>query len=194
MAETKSILSQMVATSVAQEAHVTNFFDALRELRRVELELATPYGRGDAMLAARAKELKGYKDVFLKAEAQRRPRFTVMDRRADRDAPIVVELQFSNGVQFYESLHLSLTKGGLFIKTDTLLPIDSMLEVHCKLEEEDISFKVSAKVVWINPRDSQWRPAGMGLKLMRMSSVQLQVIEDFTNGETQIQTLSHLSE
>lgn len=194
MAETKSVLSKMVATSVDKEAHITNFFEALRELRRVEAELDTPYGRGDPLLAARAKELRGYRDVFLKAEAPRHPRFQVMDRRADPNSPTVVDLQFTNGIQLYEALDLSLSKGGLFIKTEALLPIDSVLEVNCRLEEEEVSFRVSAKVIWLNPRETQGRPVGMGLKLFRLSSIQRQVLADFMNGDMPAETLSHLTE
>jgi len=194
MAETKSPLSRMVATSVDKEAHITNFFEALRELRRVEVEIETPYGRGDALLAARAKELRGYRDVFLKAESAKRPRFTVMDRRADPNAPTKVELHFANAIQLFEALDLSLSKGGLFIKTETLLPIDTLLEADCFLEQEDVKFRVSAKVIWLNPRETQGRPIGMGLKLFRLSSIQRQVLMDFMHGDMPPETLCHLTE
>lgn len=178
----------------AHEAYVTNFFEALHELRRVEAELDTPYGKGDALLAARQKELRGYRDVFLKAEAPKRPRFTILDRRADPGDPTRVELHFANAIQFYESLDLSLSKGGLFIKTESLLPIDTLLDTDCHLEEEEVNFRVSAKVIWLNPRDTQGRPVGMGLKLFRLSSIQRQVLADFMNGEMPASTLSHLTE
>jgi len=189
-----SPLSKMVPTSVDKEAHITNFFEALRELRRVEAELETPYGKGDALLAARAKELRGYRDVFLKAEAAKRPRFTVLDRRADPNAPTKVELHFTNAVQFYEALDLSLSKGGLFIKTEALLPIDTVMEADCRLEEEEVKFRVSAKVIWLNPRETQGRPIGMGLKLFRLSSIQRQVLADFMHGDMPAATLAHLTE
>lgn len=178
----------------SHEARVTNFFEALYELRRVETEMDTPYGKGDATLATRQKELRGYRDVFLTAEAPKRPRFTVLDRRADPNDPTRVELHFSNAIQFYEALALSLSKGGMFIKTEALLPIDTILDATCHLEEEDVTFRVSTKVIWLNPRDTQGRPVGMGLKLFRLSSIQRQVLADFMNGDMPPSTLAHLSE
>lgn len=191
----RSSVSRNTPGAVAsQEAHVTNFFEALYELRRVETEMDTPYGKGDATLATRQKELRGYRDVFLKAEAPKRPKFTVLDRRADPNDPTKVELHFANAIQFYESLALSLSKGGLFIKTEALLPIDTVLDATCHLEEEEVKFRVSAKVIWLNPRETQGRPVGMGLKLFRLSSIQRQVLSDFMNGDMPPSTLAHLTE
>ena len=178
----------------ASDIHVTSFFEAVKALRGAEDEESRPLGKGDPLLAARIKELKGYVDVFLKAEAPRRPRFNVTERKADPGSAVSVEASFTDAVQLYEALTLSLSKGGVFIKTEALLPIDALLDVTCKLEREDIAFKVAAKVIWINPRESQGRPAGMGLKLYKLSSVQRQVVTDFMNGDLPPAALTHLSE
>ena len=97
-------------------------------------------------------------------------------------------------MSFYESLILSLNRGGMFIKTDLLIPIDRVLDIDCKLEAEGVSFRVSGKVIWLNPREAQGRPAGMGIKLHRLSTVQRQVVTDFLNGELPPEALEHLSE
>ena len=159
--------------------HVTGFFDCLRALKKVEEEAASPYGKGDPVVAAKVKELRGYREVFLKAEAPRRPKLTITDRKVDPGAPVPVQIDFTTGVQFYEGLELSLSRGGLFIKTESLLPIDTLLEAKCVIEDEGVSFKVSAKVIWLNPRETQGRPAGMGLKFFRLSTIQRQLLMDF---------------
>jgi uncharacterized protein (TIGR02266 family) len=187
-------LSKRELSQDAGEVRIKGFFEAIRELKRVEGELETPFGKGDPVLTAKAKELRAYKDVFLKAEAPRRPKFTVVERKADPNAPLKVELGFTTGVQFYEGLDLSLSKGGVFVKTEDLLPIDTLLDCEVRLEDEDIRFHVSAKVIWLNPRDTQGRPSGMGLKFFRQSSIQRQVLTDFMSGEMPAQALSHLSE
>lgn len=178
----------------AREQKVGNFFEAIRTMKSVEDELARPLGKGDPVLTARLRELRGYVDVFLKAEAPRRPRFVVTTARSEAGAPQGVEASFADGVQFYEALNLSLSKGGLFIKTESLLPIDALLDMDCRLEAEGVSFKVAAKVIWLNPREAQGRPAGMGLKLYRLSTVQRQVLTDFMNGDLPPEALEHLSE
>jgi uncharacterized protein (TIGR02266 family) len=175
------------------EQRVAGFFEALRALRKAEEEAARPYGKGDPVLAARIKELKGYRDVFLKAEAPRRPRFTVLDRKEKAGEPVQVEVSFTNSIQFFEGLELSLSKGGLFVKTDGLVPIDTVLDMQCNLEEE-VGFRIQAKVIWLNPRESAGRPAGMGLKLFKLSSIQRQILIDFMNGELPADALTHLSQ
>ena len=176
------------------ETHVRSFFDAMRQLKLAETELAMPSGKGDAMLAARIKELRGYIDVFLKAELPRRPRFQIVERKADPTAPLIVECEFLDAVQFFEALSLSLSKGGLFIKTDMLLEIDTQADVTVKLKTEDISFKVSTKVIWINPRETQGRPQGIGLKLHKLNTLRREVLADFMAGNLPPEALAHLSE
>ena len=182
--------------SVAQpEQRVAGFFEALRALKKAEDEAAKPYGKGDPVLAARIKELRGYREVFLKAEAPRRPRFTVLERSIEGGKnPFKIEVSFTNAIQFYEGLDLSLSKGGVFIKTDALLPIDTLLDLQCVLEEEEVTFNVSAKIIWINPRESQGRPIGMGLKFFKLSTIQRQILTDFLTGELPPDALTHLSE
>lgn len=174
--------------------HVTGFFDCLRALKKVEEEAASPYGKGDPVVAAKVKELRGYREVFLKAEAPRRPKLTITERKVDPGAPVPVQIDFTTGVQFYEGLELSLSRGGLFIKTESLLPIDTLLEAKCLIEDEDVSFKVSAKVIWLNPRETQGRPAGMGLKFFRLSTIQRQLLSDFMTGDMPAAALANLSE
>jgi len=176
------------------QTRVGGFFDCLQALKKVEEEAASPYGKGDPVVAAKLKELRGYKDVFLKAEGPRRPRFNITDRKADPGAPVPVEIVFTTAVQFYEGLELSLSRGGLFVKTEGLLPIDSIVEATCRIEDEDVSFKVSAKVIWLNPRETQGRPAGMGLKLFRLSTIQRQLLADFMSGDMPAAALANLSE
>jgi Tfp pilus assembly protein PilZ len=173
---------------------VGSFFDCLRTLKVTEEEAASPYGKGDALIAAKLKELKGYRDVFMKAQAPRRPRFNIIDRKADPGAIVPVEILFSSAVQFYEGLDLSLSRPGLFIKTDSLLAIDTLLEARCVIEDEGINFKMSAKVIWLNPRETQGRPAGMGLKLFRLSTIQRQLLSDFMVGDVPTSALANLSE
>lgn len=176
------------------EYHVAGFFDCLRALKIAEEEAASPYGKGDPVVAARVKELRGYKDVLLKSEGLRRPRFNVLDQKADPGSAVRVEILFATPVQFYEGLELSLSRGGLFVKTDTLLPIDTLLDAKCVVEDEDVSFSVQAKVIWLNPRETQGRPAGMGLKFPRLSTIQRQLLTDFMNGDLPAAGLANLGE
>lgn len=176
------------------ETVVRSFFEALRTLKGMEAEASTPLGKSDPMLNTRIKELRGYIDVFLKAEAPRKPRLVILEHKPDPREPVIAEVYFHNAIQFYEALTLSFSKGGLFLKTDLLLPIDTVFDLTVKLEDEEISFRTAAKVIWINPRDTQGRPQGMGIKFHRLNQVQRQVLDDFLNGSLPPEALGHLTE
>ncbi|NOZ02259.1 MAG: hypothetical protein GXP54_10275 [Deltaproteobacteria bacterium] len=181
-------------TASAGEQRVSGFFDALKTKRKLEEEARNPISRGDALVQARLKEISAYVDVFLKEEALRRPRFSLLEVQADPKAATRVSVEFRDAVQFYEGLALSLSSGGIFIKTESLLPIDSLLDMEIKLRTEGIVIRVMGKVIWVNPREAQGRPAGLGVKFPKLSSIQRQIITDFMNGEIEIVALGHLSE
>ena len=172
---------------------VGSLFDCLRLLKKAEAEANTPYGRGDPILSTRIKELRSYKDVLLKQVAGLRPKVTVTEKKGE-EATHDVEVVFPSGLSFYEALELSLSKGGIFIKTEQILPIDTVLDLNVVIEEEHISFKVQGKVVWINPRDTQGRPAGMGLKLPKISSAGRELLLDFLAGDVPVVVLAHLGD
>ncbi len=181
-------------TGAGGELRVGGFFDALRTRRELREQASRPLHRGDPVLTARLREVEAYVEVFLKTLAPRRPVFRLLEHPADPQTPTKVELVFEDAVQFYEALTLSFSKGGLFIKTESLLPIDSLLTLAVRLTADNVEFTVSAKVIWINPRESQGRPVGMGVKFYKLSSIQRQVLDDFMAGDLPAQSLVHLSE
>lgn len=177
-----------------QERRVSGFFDALRARREIQETILRPLHRGDPVLLARQKEIEAYLDVFLKTIAPRRPVFRLLEHPSSPQTPTKVELVFEDAVQFHEALSLSFSKGGIFIKTDSLLPIDSLLTIQVRLKAEAVQFTLSAKVIWVNPREAQGRPVGMGVKFYKLSAVQRQVLDDFLTGEAPPESLAHLSE
>lgn len=176
------------------DQRVCGFFDALKEKRKIEEELRSPFAKGDALLQTKLREISAYMDVFLRSEVHKRPRFALLEAQADPNAITRVSVEFRDAVQFYEGLALSLSSGGIFVKTEHLLPIDSLLDMETKLLQEGIEFRVSGKVIWVNPREAQGRPAGLGIKFPKLSSIQRQIITDFANGDLEIDALGHLSE
>ncbi len=180
--------------SPVAERRVGGFFDALRARREAQEQASRPLHKGDPVVAARLKEIEGYIDVFLKSLAPHRPAFRLLEHPVDAKTPTRVELVFNDAVQFYEALALSFSKGGIFIKTESLLPIDSLLTIEVHIKAENVKFTVSAKVIWVNPRESQGRPVGMGVKFYKLSSIQRQILDDFMAGDLPPESLVHLSE
>lgn len=176
-----------------REIHVSNFFEAIDRLAGFKAEALLPSGRCDPLLAQRIKELELYRDAFLAQVSKRRPDLHVIEQKKDTNEPIVVEIKFGSGLEFYEGLSLSLNRGGLFVKTETLLPIDSILDLTIVIEDLHIKFALNAKVIWINPRETSARPIGMGLKFPKLSNDQRALLEEFMQGSAPAATLVDLN-
>jgi len=181
-------------TTPGTEIRVSGFFEALKVRRELEEQASRPLHRGDPVLATRLKEVEGYLQSFLKTVAPRRPAFRLLEHPKDPQTVTRVELVFDDAIHFYEGLSLSFSRGGIFVKTESLLPIDSLLAIEMRLQKEDIRFNLSGKVIWVNPRESQGRPVGLGIKFYKLSSIQRQVLDDFMAGELPVASLVHLSE
>jgi len=176
------------------EQRIRGFFDAIRTRCKLEEDESSPLRRDDGVLDTKLREVRAYIDVYLRTEASRRPKFSLLEAQADPNIETRVSVEFSHVIQFYEALALSLNTGGIFIKTESLLPIDSLLEMAVTLKQEKIEFRVSGKVIWVNPRESQGRSTGLGIKFFKLSSIQRQILQDFMEGELEIEALGHLSE
>lgn len=177
-----------------EEQKIEGLFEALKVRTELQAKASRPLGKGDPVVTARLKEVEAYIQAFLNTLRSRRPQLRLLEHLTDPSKPTKVEVQFDNAAHFYEAMTLSFSQGGIFIKSESILPIDSLLTMTIKLAEEAISFTVSAKVIWVNPRDSQGRPAGFGVKFYKLSSIQRQVLEDFAKGELPVSSLVHLSE
>lgn len=176
------------------EARISNFFDALKLQREMTALASSPLHRGDQSLQIKIKEVESYIDVFLKSLLNRRPEFSLLEHQVNPQTPTKVRVVFRDAVHFYEALFLSFSKGGIFLKTESILPIDSLLTLKIELKRENIEFTVSGKVIWVNPRESQGRPAGLGVKFYKLSTIQRQILDDFMNGQVPPEALVHLSE
>jgi Tfp pilus assembly protein PilZ len=176
------------------EITVTSFLEAVRLLREMEAESQTPLRAKDPVFSARKKQVETYILVFLKSVEQKQPTFRLLETPQDLKLPVKAEVIFDDSVHFYEALKLSFGKGGIYIKTDLHLPIDSILDLKVILSVENVSFKVVGKIIWVNPRATQGRPAGLGVKFHKLSPLQRQVLEDFIAGVLPPDALPHLSE
>lgn len=56
-----------------------------------------------------------------------------------------------------------LTYGGLFIATDQRFEIGDVVELHVRLPDDVETTTVEGRVVWLNPRATAGRPAGVGV-------------------------------
>lgn len=78
---------------------------------------------------------------------------------------------------------LNINFGGLFIETDRLHPVDSLLTLEVKLPTQIASFRVRGRVAWVN--HPEWvktssLPSGMGIQFVEISEDAVAAIHDYT--------------
>lgn len=170
---------------------ISNIFDALRLLN--ELEDEEP-DEQDETFRMQQKEIQDYINVILKGQANKPVAVRTTRIPSNPDKEKEVEVSFVDAVQFYEAIAIHIGQPGFFIKGEPRFSIDALLKIRVKLEKEGISFTVSGKVVWVNPKINKGKPPGIGVKLYKMGNIQRTLFDDFTRGQAEPDMLIALSE
>ena len=77
---------------------------------------------------------------------------------------------------------VNMSTGGLFIETETILPVDTLLLVKFKLPDDDAIIACNARVAWTNETGHLKKyssPPGMGLQFLNLSLENMYVIRDY---------------
>ena len=77
---------------------------------------------------------------------------------------------------------VNMSTGGVFIETEHLRPVDTLLEINFKLPDTDIIITCKARVAWTNETGELKKrdvPAGMGIQFIDLSFENLQAIRNF---------------
>ncbi len=84
--------------------------------------------------------------------------------------PVRIEIMFKEFSSFIKVYMPNIVNGGLFIRTDNPLPIDSNVLLRMRLPEEDEAMEVSGRVVWsfIKGNKKAFLPKGMGVQFVDM--------------------------
>jgi len=77
-----------------------------------------------------------------------------------------VEVNYSVGNEFYSEHTVSLSMGGLYVKTSNPPKIGSIFLLDFTLPDFDHSFKIRGKVIWKKFTEDNNGPPGMGIKFM----------------------------
>lgn len=97
------------------------------------------------------------------------------DSRRDERAPLALKVRFKSADlnEFIEHYSYDISKGGLFIKTKKPLEIGTLLKFELQLKDTSRIIEGVGRVAWCrrpNELESLDRPAGMGIKFIKMSS------------------------
>lgn len=109
---------------------------------------------------------------------------SVHGRKFDR-APVAIEVHFRTKGSFLVSYSLNLSKGGLFLETESLLPVGSTLPVRFTIPGASSPIETEARVMWVRSEVSEeGLPLGMGLKFDlvedRIGALIDKLVQDFS--------------
>jgi CRP/FNR family cyclic AMP-dependent transcriptional regulator len=79
-----------------------------------------------------------------------------------------VRISFKRESDFFKAYIANLAKGGLFVKTMKILPVDTFLNVEFSLPNRNQMIHTTGKVVWTRSKDksSEKMPPGMGIQFV----------------------------
>ena len=85
--------------------------------------------------------------------------------------PVRIEIMFKEFNSFIKVYMPNIINGGLFIRTDNPLPLDSPVLLRMRLPEETEDIEVRGRVVWsfVKGNKKAFLPKGMGIQFVNMS-------------------------
>jgi len=92
------------------------------------------------------------------------------EKRAGPRAMIKIEIIYKEAGSFVRSYILNLSNGGLFVKAENPLPLDTHVMIQLTLPGETEPMEIEGIIVWINfkARKSSF-PKGMGVKFISLN-------------------------
>jgi uncharacterized protein (TIGR02266 family) len=101
-------------------------------------------------------------------------------RRSSPRATTKIEILFKEPRAFVKAYMLNVSNGGLFVKTENPLPLDTPVILLVKLPEDNDTMEIEGRVVWINSKGRKDSfPKGMGIQFIKMQPEYNQKIDNF---------------
>jgi len=107
------------------------------------------------------------------------------DKRKNIRVETNIDILFKESGAFIKSYMLNVSNGGLFLKTENPLQIDSLVTIRMKLPGDTENMEIQGCVVWSNPKGKNNAfPSGMGIQFVKMSPEHKKKIEAFVSQYT----------
>ena len=94
---------------------------------------------------------------------------TTVERRVSPRAPVTVRIDYSTVDAMFSEFTRNINEGGLFIESETLLPLDEQVQLQLQLPGVDDPFKVSGRVAWVREAGIDG-PPGMGVEFENLDA------------------------
>lgn len=110
-----------------------------------------------------------------------------MVERKDKRAPVSLKVRFKSATvdEFIEQYSKDLSRGGVFIKSNTPMAVGTLLKFELQLKDESRLINGVGRVVWKRdpgPDVTDDNPAGMGIKFIKMDPDSKAVVDRVVSG------------
>ncbi len=101
------------------------------------------------------------------------------ETRRDKRAPVALKVRFKSATvdEFIEQYANDISRGGIFIKSKTPMAIGTLLKFEFQLKDESRLIHGVGRVVWKRDDSDPSRPAGMGIKFIKMDDESRTLVE-----------------
>jgi uncharacterized protein (TIGR02266 family) len=104
----------------------------------------------------------------------------VEDKRVSPRIETKIDILFKEAGALIRSYMLNVSNGGLFLKTEKPLPIDSVVTLMIRLPGQTEAMEIQGCVVWSNPKAKNTAfPCGMGIQFTKLNPEHKKKIEEF---------------
>lgn len=111
----------------------------------------------------------------------RKGRATTEERRAHRRAPLKAVISLTSENNFYSGFTIDISRGGIFVATETPLPLHYACEVEFTLPDERGMILATCEVQWVRAPGGgdDGPPPGMGLRFLELPDEAQERIDEF---------------
>ncbi len=105
----------------------------------------------------------------------------VSDQRQKERHEASVQVAYAHDSTRFRSNSVDLSRGGLFLGAEELLPIDSEFKLVFKLPNREEPLRAVARVAWVReePGEAEDEPRGFGVEFIKISRQDRAAIEEF---------------
>ena len=92
-----------------------------------------------------------------------------VEKRAHTRAAIKIEIEYKDEMDFIKSYLLNISGGGIFIKIDEALLLDTTVQLRFTIPGNPRVIEAEGKIVWCNPKGGRgYFPKGIGIKFTKL--------------------------
>ena len=102
-------------------------------------------------------------------------------RRTEERAGTKIRITFKKASDFFRAYIRNLGTGGLFIKTNQTVPVNTILNLEFNLPESDHLIQAKGKVIWTRTKEEsdERKPPGLGIQFVQMGSEDTNLLNNY---------------